>query len=103
MEGRPYYLPGEFKNKNNHAGNTYFVDFTLVRGTLEQGFEYYKALRDPFAKAAYIMFLISEVHPFIDGNGRTGRIFMNWWRVKNGLPILVIKETARQEYYKWFN
>lgn len=43
------------------------------------------------------------IHPFVDGNGRTGRIFMNWWRIKNGLPILVIHEGKEQmEYYKWF-
>ncbi len=98
MEGRPYYLPGEFKNKNNHAGNTYFVDFTLVRGTLEQGFEYYKALRDPFAKAAYIMFLISEVHPFIDGNGRTARLFMNSELVANNQSKILIPTVYREDY-----
>ncbi len=44
-----------------------------------------------------------KVHPFVDGNGRTGRMFMNWWRIKNGLPILVIHEGAEQmSYYKWF-
>ncbi|HMG16559.1 MAG TPA: Fic family protein [Saprospiraceae bacterium] len=44
-----------------------------------------------------------KIHPFVDGNGRTGRMFMNWWRVKNGLPILVIHEGKEQmEYYKWF-
>jgi len=42
------------------------------------------------------------IHPFIDGNGRTGRMFMNYWRVKVGLPILVIKELERHEYYEWF-
>ncbi len=42
------------------------------------------------------------IHPFVDGNGRTGRMFMNWQRVKAGLPILVIKESEKQEYYKWF-
>jgi Fic family protein len=42
------------------------------------------------------------IHPFIDGNGRTGRMFMNWWRLQVGLPILVIKEEEKQEYYKWF-
>jgi fido (protein-threonine AMPylation protein) len=31
----------------------------------------------PFRRAAFQMFLISEVHPFRDGNGRMGRIFMN--------------------------
>lgn len=42
------------------------------------------------------------IHPFIDGNGRTGRIFLNWQRVKNGLPVLVIKESEKFDYYKWF-
>lgn len=46
--------------------------------------------------------LYEEIHPFVDGNGRTGRIFMNWQRVKSGLPILVIKEAEKSEYYKWF-
>lgn len=43
-----------------------------------------------------------RIHPFVDGNGRTGRMFMNWQRVKAGLPILVIKASQRQKYYKWF-
>lgn len=42
------------------------------------------------------------IHPFIDGNGRTGRMFMNWQRVQVGLPILVIKEDDKYDYYKWF-
>jgi Fic family protein len=42
------------------------------------------------------------IHPFIDGNGRTGRMFMNWQRLKNDLPILTIWENNKNEYYKWF-
>lgn len=42
------------------------------------------------------------IHPFVDGNGRTGRLFLNWQRVKIGLPILVIKEIEKHNYYKWF-
>ena len=53
------------------------------------------------AKASHIAY--ERIHPFIDGNGRTGRMFMNWQRLKAGLPILVIKEKEKQEYYKWFN
>lgn len=44
-----------------------------------------------------------RIHPFIDGNGRTGRMFLNWQRKKAGLPILVIHAGKEQmEYYKWF-
>lgn len=42
------------------------------------------------------------IHPFVDGNGRTGRMFMNWQRVKCGLPVMIIYERAKQDYYKWF-
>ena len=43
------------------------------------------------------------IHPFEDGNGRTGRIFMNWQRVLNDLPLLIIHEGEEQsEYYTWF-
>ena len=43
------------------------------------------------------------IHPFVDGNGRTGRMIMNWQRLKVGLPILIIHEGEEQmEYYKWF-
>ncbi len=43
-----------------------------------------------------------HIHPFIDGNGRTGRIFMNWQRMENRLPIKVIENKKKQDYYKWF-
>ena len=43
-----------------------------------------------------------QIHPFVDGNGRTGRMFMNWQRMKAGFGIMVIKELKKYEYYQWF-
>lgn len=43
-----------------------------------------------------------KVHPFFDGNGRTGRILLNYQRVKMGLPILVIPNSNKYQYYEWF-
>ncbi len=51
-------------------------------------------------KEAHIQF--EYIHPFLDGNGRTGRILYNSHRLKLGLPIHVIYEKDRYEYYKWF-
>ena len=43
------------------------------------------------------------IHPFEDGNGRTGRLLMNFQRLKAGLPLLIIHEgTEQHNYYKWF-
>ena len=91
-------MPGEFKNINNRAGETFFVDFTLVKGTLTKGFDFYQALVDPFARAAFMMFLISEVHPFLDGNGRTARVIMNAELVKAGHSKIIIPTVYRDDY-----
>lgn len=43
-----------------------------------------------------------KIHPFIDGNGRTVRMFLNWQRLKVGLPLLIIFDADKQGYYQWF-
>ena len=90
--------PGEFKDKNNRSGNTEFVDWSLVNGTLKKGFDWYTLLKDPFAKAAYMMFLVSEVHPFLDGNGRVARVMMNAEFSSKGLSKIMIPTVYREDY-----
>jgi len=90
--------PGQFKERNNRAGDTHFVDYKLVRGTLKRGFEYYKALENSFARAAYIMFLVSEVHPFDDGNGRIARVMMNAELFQNNQCKIIIPTVFRDDY-----
>lgn len=45
-----------------------------------------------------------KIHPFIDGNGRTGRMLMWWHEAKLGRkPTLIRSEPEyRQQYYDWF-
>lgn len=95
---RPDRKPGVFKDVNNQAGNTVFVDYQLVEGTLRYGFRYFQLLREPLAKAVYMMFMISEVHPFIDGNGRIARIMMNAELVKGEQSRIIIPTVFREDY-----
>ncbi|MBF0198069.1 MAG: Fic family protein [Planctomycetes bacterium] len=100
MSSRPTKLPGEFKVKPNQAGNTKFVAPGLVDGTLRQGFEFYEGLPYGFARAAYMMFLISEVHPFADGNGRIARIMMNAELEREGEQKIIIWNSYRGDYLR---
>jgi Fic family protein len=61
----------------NYAGNTAFVAPELVIGTLRKGVAMFRSLRGPFTRAAFMMFLVAEVHPFSDGNGRIASVMMN--------------------------
>ncbi len=98
MEGRPDQLPGRFKEKNNQAGATLFVEPELVRGTLRQGYGMYQGLDEPFARALFVMFLVAEVHPFTDGNGRLARVMMNAELLAGEQTRILIPSVFRGEY-----
>ena len=98
LSARPTKSPGLFKEQNNKAGNSHFVDYRLVRGTLKKGFEIYRAVQDPVAKAYFILFMISEIHPFTDGNGRISSIMMNAELTSAGLSKIIIPTVYRIDY-----
>jgi hypothetical protein len=98
MSARPEENPGRFKEKPNRAGSTQFVAPELVRGTLRQGFDLSRSLADGFARALYFMFLVAEVHPFKDGNGRTARLFLNAELSRAGFCRIIIPTVLRDDY-----
>lgn len=98
MAGRPEKGPGQFKERDNRAGGTDFVAHELVEGTLRAGVDIGAHLGGAFARAAYTMFLVSEVHPFADGNGRIARVMMNAELVSAGEGRIIVPTVCRTNY-----
>lgn len=98
LSARPTKTPGLFKEQNNRAGNSHFVDYRLVRGTLKKAYEIYQAILDPVSKAYFMLFMVSEVHPFNDGNGRISRIMMNAELAAAGMARIIIPTVYRIDY-----
>src|SRR5258708_4726426 len=98
LEGRPNKVPGRFKADPNRAGSTLFVAPELVEGTFAKGFEIYRGLTSPLHRAIFMMFAVSEVHPFADGNGRVARIMMNAELVAAGESRIIVPTVYRNNY-----
>ena len=98
MGGRSDKTPGAFKTRANQAGNTLFVDPELVKGTLVEGFERLGQLDTPWERSVLVMFVVAEVHPFTDGNGRLARIAMNTELAAAGLSRTIIPVVFRDDY-----
>jgi hypothetical protein len=98
LGNRPAARPGRFKEHANRAGGTSFVHPDLVTGTLIEGYRHCLALPEGFPRAVLTMFLVAEVHPFTDGNGRTARVAMNAELTAAGMQRIVIPISYRDDY-----
>ena len=65
---------------------------------LVRGWPASRELPSASARALYVLFLIAEVHPFNDGNGRISRLGMNAELEASGLARLIIPTSLRNDY-----
>ena len=78
----------------------------LVREQLQEQLEEYELMKPKLhiVEAAALFHLRFEsIHPFIDGNGRTGRLIMNLELIKAGFLPVNVKFTERARYYECFD
>ena len=62
-----------------------------------------KATMNIIERVARFHLEFESIHPFIDGNGRTGRLLLNFELMQNGYPPINVKFTDRKRYYDAFD
>lgn len=88
---------GRYRKIRVSIGGRICPDPVLVQGMMNNWLLDYKTL-DPVI--AHVWF--EQIHPFVDGNGRTGRMLLWWSQMKQGKPLTKITYANRQNYYGWF-
>lgn len=98
MASRPDVEPGVFKKIQNQFGSRVFVAPDLTEETLVRAWPPIHTLPFPIQRALYALFVIAEVHPFKDGNGRISRLAMNAELEAAGQARLILPTSLRSDY-----
>lgn len=76
--------------------------FLTVDGHIDEMFQWMNRnshKHPPLIMATILHHWLTWVHPFSDGNGRTGRMFLDFFLLQKGYPEIVVKITDRDNYY----
>jgi len=95
---------GKYRLKAVRISGSEFIppEPLLVPELMEKFFQWYETdiERHPVIKSAIAHAKLVEIHPFIDGNGRTARLLMNLILMRAGYPIAIIRKEDRPRYYE---
>lgn len=97
----PKHQCGKWRTIQVYVGNHTPPAPTFIVSQISQYLEkvrYASSVLDP--KVMHVEF--ETIHPFVDGNGRTGRMLMWLHEISQGKEPTLLKASERQEYYKWF-
>lgn len=99
-------VAGRFRNENEwvRVGNYIAVDPKGIVGGLENMLaKYHASSSEHIIKRIALLHLTFEhIHPFVDGNGRIGRVLNNFLLIREGFVPMNIKFIDRKMYYEAF-
>ena len=99
-------VPTGFKKENIVVNNKETTDPKDVRIELKKLFAWYKNSKNtihPFERAVIFHNRFEHIHPFTDGNGRVGRLVLNWMLIKDGYGTILFRNRNRTAYFNALN
>ncbi len=94
-------IAGTFRNYPVRVGPYLAPDWQNVENLMKQLIAFINESNlNSVELAARAHYMFEKIHPFGDGNGRIGRLLMNYILWKNGYPMLIIEYKKRKSYYK---
>ena len=92
------YAIGDYKQRPNMIGIYQTVRPELVEMEMQELLNWYHNQKIHIAVLAEFHARYESIHPFQDGNGRTGRLILFRECLRNGIPPVVIEDSNRSEY-----
>lgn len=94
---------GKYRHENVFISGAKHVPpiYMNVPYEMQKMIEKYQSWKDlhPVVRACFLHGEFVKIHPFIDGNGRTARLLLNFELDQSGYPPVVIKTENRADYY----
>lgn len=75
-------------------------DVHIKMANLLRWYSINKKILHPLIVASYFHTEFEKIHPFVDGNGRVGRLLLNFILHKNNLPMINIPNSKKNKYYE---
>ncbi len=95
-------IAGRFRDYLVRVGPHLAPDWQDVKNLMKNLVEFINKNKkiNPIELAGRTHYQFEKIHPFGDGNGRIGRLLMNFILWQNGYPMLIIEYKKRKSYYK---